>query len=136
VVLDGLGVSLFELDQPLVTVSGPYLRFLFSKLAAQARVDSGWYEQTNPDVRAAKLADEVGSYQAHFEAHGYLEGRLPFEPAFDADWYRDAYADLRDACPTAQAAHEHFERTGCSEGRAGVAEHLADAEQWRLGTVK
>jgi len=133
VLLRGLGIDRLSLEQESVTVLSRYLRFLISRLVAGVVIDELWYEKKNPDVRAAKLTGDITSYQEHFETHGYLEGRIPYEPPFDPSWYRRTYIDLAETCKTNESARDHFLRTGHEEGRAGIAQHLDEAERWRLG---
>jgi hypothetical protein len=138
VVLAGLGITQFDLEHERVTVSAEYLRFLLGKIASLATVDPAYYRKRYPDVEGAKLANEISSYQAHFEQSGYIEGRLPHEVKFDPDWYYRAYHDLADVFEhgSTAALTEHFETVGRQEGRAGSAEDFEAAESWRLGRVK
>lgn len=139
VLLDGLGVSLSDFEASgSVLVNANYLRFLISRIAATAPVDPDWYAAHYPDIHAALIAGEIESCQDHFENHGYFEGRLFTEPAFDAHWYCRAYDDLRDHLgdDPSRARRHFFEETGHREGRAGIAAHLPAAEMWRNGRLR
>jgi hypothetical protein len=134
VILQGLGITRPDLDGDRVTVSTAYLRFLLGRIAGLVEVDEEWYRRRSPDVFGAKLANEVPSYQVHFEMSGYMEGRLPYEMTFDGDWYFETYKDLQNALGRDfDAMITHFRTTGYYEGRAGNADDFAAAESWRLG---
>jgi hypothetical protein len=139
VLLNGLGIEAYDLEgNGKILVDAEYLRFLLTKIISCFAIDEQSYERDNPDVHGAKLAGEIESYRAHFERYGYFEGRTPYPIPFDPVWYGAAYADLKDrfANDPIAARRHFFDETGYREGRAGIAAHLNDAEQWRGGHYK
>jgi hypothetical protein len=136
VILAGLGISLIDLARSEVSVSGSYLRFLLSRLAAEMPLDPAFYAEQYPDVRVAFEAEIVPSYHWHFTHQGWYEGRWPYQFPFDPGWYPRYYRDLARLDTTEpQTLRLHFENTGYQEGRAGIARDADQAETWRLGTV-
>jgi hypothetical protein len=132
VVLAGLGITKEDLLADKVKVSSNFLQFLLSKLASLSDFDSTWYATTYPDVEGARLAGEVPSLLDHFVQTGYLEGRLPHEPAFDASWYYEHYRDIGGAFNPSdtQALKNHFISRGYYEGRVGTPELVNEINQW------
>ena len=82
-------------------------------------IDEAWYRATYPDVDAAIVAGEYRSARQHFVAHGYFEGRRPFEPEIDEAYYTRRYADIAPSVASGAVASalDHFIRHGYDEGR-------------------
>jgi hypothetical protein len=84
-----------------------------------ATFDTGYYLETNPDVRDFGICPLL-----HYVQYGAVEGRLPAPPpqygwsvkvaaAFDADYYRETYQDIAAGTDLLQ----HYLRVGWREGR-------------------
>lgn len=132
VVLRGLGITEFDLQQKTVSVSTPFLRFIISELVRRGAFDPAWYAERYPDVEGARLAGQSPSLHQHYCTQGYFEGRLPCEPPFDPDWYYSRYDDVSRAFSPADPAalRQHFTSQGWWEGRAGTPELRNDADRW------
>ena len=78
-----------------------------------------WYLDNNPDLSAAIPSKDFPTGFAHFSAVGYMEGRLPAEPAVDAAWYMANYPDVAAAIikGTFESPAHHFSTAGYKEGR-------------------
>ncbi len=123
-ILGQLGISCTDLAAETVTVNTAGLRDLLAGVARQQPFDADFYSETYPDIEAARLAGVVADLHGHFTQSGFLEGRLPSEPAFDAAWYAHYYPDLASqiAADDTMALRNHFLTAGLAEGRFGTAE--------------
>src|SRR5258707_11540527 len=81
--------------------------------------DEEWYLSQYPDVKSGVRAGTIASAADHYRRSGYLEGRLPFEPAVDESWYCNQYPDVKNAIRTGAVpdARKHYLTTGRFEGR-------------------
>jgi hypothetical protein len=94
------------------------LRVLIQSFIRNWPFDEQFYLKTYPDVVDAIRRRELGSAYEHFLNFGYLEGRLPVDPAVDETWYLKTYPDVAAAAqkqPT--TARDHYFKYGYREGR-------------------
>ena len=130
-ILGQLGITAVDLEAETVTVNTAALRSLLAEFARQQPFDPDFYSETYPDIEAARLAGLVSDLHMHFAQSGFLEGRLPAEPAFDPVWYAQHYPDLaaQIAADDAAALRNHFITAGLAEGRVGTAACLRRVSQ-------
>ena len=95
------------------------LRRLLALALAEVNVDEVWYLAQYPDVREGVESGRSGSATDHFLNSGYLEGRLPEDPAVDEEWYKAANADVAAAIRQGKYrnAKAHYIESGYAEGR-------------------
>ena len=81
--------------------------------------NNDWYMRNNPDLSAAIPSNDFPTGFVHFQAVGYMEGRLPVNPAVDTGWYMANYPDVAAAIikGTFENAAHHFSASGYREGR-------------------
>ncbi len=86
---------------------------------ASVEVDEGWYLKQYPDVQAGLSRAPEDSAKAHYRGCGFVEGRLPCDPAVDEDFYRSSYPDVAAAIARMETpdAKTHYVQTGYREGR-------------------
>ena len=96
--------------------------------------DPEFYASANPDA-AAVCGTDAGLLYAHYVNSGRREGRLPYQPAgnadlrqmpdggwFDADFYAAAYMDIASKLGYSESLlYDHFLETGRREGRLPYA---------------
>ncbi|HEV2301414.1 MAG TPA: hypothetical protein VGR91_07580 [Stellaceae bacterium] len=111
-------------DETKVTLSMGEVRALLDRALAAVEVDENWYLRQYPDVRDGIARGANQSAAEHYRHHGYLESRLPSDPAIDEDWYRASNPDVATGIRQGKfrTAKEHYIRNGYSEGRAPQAE--------------
>jgi hypothetical protein len=107
-------------DDATVTLTMREVRALLDMALAGVEVDEAWYLRQYPDVRDGIARGGHQSAAQHYRHHGYLEGRLPADPAVDEDWYRatnpDVAAGIRQG--KLRSGKEHYLQNGYKEGRA------------------
>ena len=88
-------------------------------LVAAIPVDEAFYLRTYADVAQAIRDGSVTSARQHYVDDGYLEGRLPSDPAFDEAYYLDAHPDVAEQVRTGRlpSARFHYVMDGYREGR-------------------
>jgi hypothetical protein len=94
-------------------------RALLETGLASIAVDEKWYLRQYPDVQQAVSRTPADSATAHYLVCGFIEGRLPSEPAVDEEFYRSSYPDVADAIHRGEIpdATAHYLRSGYREGR-------------------
>ncbi len=115
-----LGLRGFDEGHSTLTLSRHGLVRLLQPLIDTRGFDEPLYLDLYPDVLAAVENGEIESGIQHYIEFGYFEGRFPGFRDFDPDAYLDANPDLavlRSAPDPAEAAREHYMRTGFAEGR-------------------
>jgi hypothetical protein len=103
-----------------VTIRVADFRRLVAFALEGVAVDEDWYLAQYPDVGGdAKARRSPGYAIEHYRNHGYLEGRLPYEPEVDEEWYRRTNPDVDAAIRkgTIPNAKFHFIDSGYQEGR-------------------
>jgi hypothetical protein len=81
-------------------------------------VDENWYFKRYPKVGEAAKQGMVTAAE-HYVSHGYLEGRLPFRPEVDEEFYLRANPDIARAVKerVQKSGFDHFVLSGYLEGR-------------------
>ena len=106
-------------DEAQVSLTMRELRALLDLALDGIAVDEAWYLQQYADVREGITRGGQTATQ-HYRKHGWIEGRLPADPAFDEDWYRatnpDVAAGIRQG--KYRTGKEHYLDCGYAEGRA------------------